>query len=87
VQASIGYQTGDGVCYYMGKLRSGRWSLLDPRHPEAGLKLTYTGGSPCDGDTRRSTQFHFECNPDAGVGVCVCARAVRACVQLFGGGR
>jgi hypothetical protein len=68
VQPSIGYQTGDGVCYYMGQLRSGRWSLLDARRPEAGLKLTYTGGSPCDGDTRRSTQFHFECNPDAGKG-------------------
>lgn len=68
VQSSIGYQTGDGVCYYMGQLRTGRWSLLDARHPEAGLKLSYTGGSPCDGDTRRSTEFHFECNPDAGKG-------------------
>merc|ERR1712216_238814 len=68
VHPSIGYQTGDGVCYYMGQLRSGRWGLLDPRNPQVGLKLTYSGGSPCDGDTRRSTQFHFECNPDAGKG-------------------
>ncbi|KAJ1479679.1 hypothetical protein T484DRAFT_1813393, partial [Baffinella frigidus] len=57
--------TGDGVCYYMGQLRTGKWSLLDPRHPGVGLKLTYTGGSECDGDTDRSTEFHFECNPEA----------------------
>eukprot|EP00802_Teleaulax_amphioxeia_P015337 Tamp_15426.p1 GENE.Tamp_15426~~Tamp_15426.p1 ORF type:complete len:165 (-),score=9.34 Tamp_15426:90-584(-) len=52
----------------MGQLRTGRWSLLDPRRPEAGLKLTYSGGSKCDESTHRSTQFHFECNPDAGRG-------------------
>ena len=58
----------------MGILRTGKWSLLDPRRPEAGLKLSYTGGSPCDGDTRRSTHFHFECNRDAGHGepIAVC---------------
>mmetsp|Transcript_11781 Transcript_11781/g.18495 ORF Transcript_11781/g.18495 Transcript_11781/m.18495 type:complete len:334 (+) Transcript_11781:63-1064(+) len=68
VQSSIGYQTADGVCYTMGSLRTGKWSLLDNRHPEAGLKLTYTGGDQCDGRTERSTEFHFECNPDAGDG-------------------
>lgn len=68
VLRSIGYQTADGVCYYMGQLRTGRWSLLDPRHPGVGLKLRYTGGSECDGDTDRSTEFHFECNPEAGKG-------------------
>eukprot|EP00287_Rhodomonas_sp_CCMP768_P008112 CAMPEP_0196748280 /NCGR_PEP_ID=MMETSP1091-20130531/72961_1 /TAXON_ID=302021 /ORGANISM="Rhodomonas sp., Strain CCMP768" /LENGTH=328 /DNA_ID=CAMNT_0042095567 /DNA_START=85 /DNA_END=1071 /DNA_ORIENTATION=+ len=68
VKSSIGYQTADGVCYYMGQLRSGRWSLLDSRRPDAGLKLTYTGGSQCDGDTQRSTEYRFECNPEAGKG-------------------
>mmetsp|Transcript_71779 Transcript_71779/g.149914 ORF Transcript_71779/g.149914 Transcript_71779/m.149914 type:complete len:330 (+) Transcript_71779:213-1202(+) len=68
VHPSIGYQTADGVCYYMGQLRTGRWSLLDSSRPEAGLKLTYTGGSQCDGSTERSTEYRFECNADAGKG-------------------
>ena len=58
-----------------------RWSLLDQRHPEVGLRLLYTGGSRCgrnrgqrekkrdgtDGEVaERSTEFHFECNRKAG---------------------
>jgi len=68
VQSSIGYQVGDGVCYYMGQLRTGRWSLLDQRHPEVGLRLLYTGGSRCGRNRERSTEFHFECNRKAGKG-------------------
>lgn len=63
VPRSVGYQTADGVCYYMGQLATGKWSLLDKRNPEKGLKLTYTGGSQCDGSTDRSTHYHFECDP------------------------
>eukprot|EP00283_Hemiselmis_rufescens_P019799 CAMPEP_0173459894 /NCGR_PEP_ID=MMETSP1357-20121228/62200_1 /TAXON_ID=77926 /ORGANISM="Hemiselmis rufescens, Strain PCC563" /LENGTH=295 /DNA_ID=CAMNT_0014427401 /DNA_START=59 /DNA_END=942 /DNA_ORIENTATION=+ len=68
VPRSIGYQTADGVCYYMGQLATGKWSLLDKRNPSAGVKLTYRGGSQCDGSTDRSTHYHFECDPTAGVG-------------------
>eukprot|EP00961_Rhodomonas_salina_P278996 3768941-Rhodomonas_salina.2 len=34
VHSSIGYQTADGVCYYMGQLLSGKWSLLGSRLAE-----------------------------------------------------
>jgi hypothetical protein len=67
VKPAIGYQTADGVCYRMGQLSGPQWGLLDRRHPEMGLKLTYTGGSKCDGDTDRSTEFRFECDANAGV--------------------
>ncbi len=30
--------------------------------------MTYTGGARCDGYTERSTSFHFECDPMAGIG-------------------
>ncbi len=36
---------------------------LTCRNPSAGLKLTYRGGSQCDGSTDRSTHYHFECDP------------------------
>lgn len=68
VRKAIGYQTADGVCYYMGLLSTGKWSLLDRRRPSQGVKLTYTGGSQCDGATQRSTQFQFDCNRRAGLG-------------------
>ena len=67
VPAAVGYQTADGVCYLMGRLANSKWGLLDQRHPEMGVKLTYSGGSQCDGDTDRSTEYRFECDPDAGV--------------------
>ena len=67
VTPAMGYQTADGVCYRMGQLAGAQWGLLDRRHPEMGLKLTYTGGSQCDGDTDRSTEYRFECDADAGV--------------------
>ena len=31
VRGSIGYETSDGKCYYMGQLQTGKWSLLDER--------------------------------------------------------
>mmetsp|Transcript_12309 Transcript_12309/g.30144 ORF Transcript_12309/g.30144 Transcript_12309/m.30144 type:complete len:324 (+) Transcript_12309:64-1035(+) len=68
VPRSVGYQTADGVCYYMGQLGTGKWSLLDRKNPSAGLKLSYKGGSQCDGQTDRSTHYHLECDPSAGVG-------------------
>lgn len=68
VPRSVGYQTADGVCYYMGQLSTAKWSLLDKRNPSAGVRLSYTGGSQCDGQTDRSTHYHFECDPSAGVG-------------------
>ena len=40
------------------------WVVVGSRRPEAGLKLKYTGGSQCDGDTQRSTEYRFECNPE-----------------------
>ena len=31
-----------GVCYKMGDVKTGRWSLLDTSNPKKGLKLSYT---------------------------------------------
>jgi len=69
VPKAVGYQTADGVCYSMGDLSTGQWSLLNNKKPRQGLKLTYTGGSQCDGFTYRSVEYHFECDPTAGIGV------------------
>mmetsp|Transcript_19699 Transcript_19699/g.54783 ORF Transcript_19699/g.54783 Transcript_19699/m.54783 type:complete len:280 (-) Transcript_19699:16-855(-) len=68
VPPAVGYQTADGVCYRMGKMSASKWGLLDRKHPEMGLKLTYTKGSQCDGDTDRSIEYRFECDANAGVG-------------------
>ena len=38
------------------------------RPPESGLMLTYTGGSLCTDNTRRSTEFYLECSHSAGIG-------------------
>mmetsp|Transcript_22926 Transcript_22926/g.35877 ORF Transcript_22926/g.35877 Transcript_22926/m.35877 type:complete len:184 (-) Transcript_22926:126-677(-) len=52
----------------MGDVSTPKWGLLSPGQPNLGVKLSYTHGSRCDGYTRRSTHFHFECDPLAGVG-------------------
>jgi hypothetical protein len=48
--------------------RTAKWSLLDSNNLEKGVKLKYTGGARCDGQTERSVAYHFECNAMAGVG-------------------
>jgi len=37
-------QSGNGPCYWLGALKSARWSLLDPKNAAIGVQLTYMNG-------------------------------------------
>lgn len=55
------------ACYVLGGLATmPTWSLSNPLDPNAGFKITYTGGDKCGGvGARRKVVLNFMCAPHA----------------------
>lgn len=68
VQAPAYQVTSTDDCFWLGKLRSSEWELIDESEPAAGLELYYFDGEQCSNGISRDFRIQLFCDPDAGVG-------------------
>ena len=68
VQAPAYQVSRDNDCFWLGKLQSEQWELIDESEPAAGIELYYFDGEQCSNGMSRDFRIQLFCDPDAGVG-------------------